>query len=46
VRFIVGIILAIDVLRAWVFGGPVSFVGNMFAGVFLILSALYLIFKF
>jgi len=46
VRFIVGIVLAVEVIRAWVFGGTISMLGNILAVVFLGLAALYFVVRF
>ena len=46
VRFIVGIILSAEVIRQWIFGTSFSMLANILAVVFLILSALYVVFRF
>jgi hypothetical protein len=46
VRFIVGIILAVEVIRAWVFGGPISMLGNLLAVAFLGLAVVYFAVRF
>lgn len=46
IRFIVGIVLAIEVMRVWVFGGAVSMLGNILAVVFLALTVVYFVVRF
>lgn len=46
VRFIVGIVLAVEVIRAWVFGGSISTLGNLLAVAFLGLTVLYFAVRF
>lgn len=46
IRFIVGIVLAVEVVRAWVFDGAVSMLGNILAVVFLALAIVYFVVRF
>lgn len=46
IRFAVGILLAGEVVRQWIFGNSVSMIGNILATVFLGLVVMYLVFRF
>ena len=46
IRFIIGIVLAVEIIRAWVFGGVISMLGNILAVVFIALNVLYFFVRF
>jgi len=46
IRFFIGILLSLEVLRVWSFGGSISIFGNLLAAAFLILSAVYFVARF
>ena len=46
IRFIIGIVLAVEVIRAWALGGVVSMFGNILAVAFLALVVVYFVARF
>jgi len=46
IRFFIGILLSLEVLRVWILGGSISIIGNILAVAFLILSAVYFVIRF
>jgi len=46
IRWIVGLLLAGEVLRDWIFGGTISIYAGGLAVLFLALSAIWIIFRF
>jgi hypothetical protein len=45
-RFIVGIVLSIEVIRDFAMGSPVSDIALVLSGIFLALSVAFFVFKF
>ena len=46
VRLFVGLLLSIEVVKVWLFGGEISIYGNMLAVAFIFLTALYFLIRF
>ena len=46
IRFIIGIVLAVEVIRAWALGSAVSMLGNILAVVFLGMAVVYFVIRF
>lgn len=46
IRFALGILLSLEVLRSWFFGGEISVLAVILSVVFLILAAAWAIFRF
>ena len=46
IRFIIGIVLAVEIIRVWIFGGVISMLGNILAVVFLALVVVYFVVRF
>ncbi len=44
-RFIIGILLALEVVKQWIFGNPLSKFGNTMAVLFLSMTVLYFVTK-
>ena len=46
IRFFIGILLSLEVIRVWAFVGSISIYGNILAAAFLILSIVYFVARF
>ena len=46
VRLFVGLVLAVEVIRQWIFGSSISMLANVLAALLIGLAALYFVFRF
>jgi len=46
IRLFIGLLLSVEVVKIWIFGGAMSLYGNLLAVSFILLTLAYFIFKF